>query len=359
MTCLSNYGIYASPSGQLPLIIMGGRWITDPDSQYSHLKQICDIGFTHVSSYYTESQIDTNITLDLMVERASEFAASVKKTCPSLSLVIGLPRKWIYKDQSRLIQKYISRIGQMDIEVDFWYSDEMILQMVRKGVRIDQASDKLSRTASLLSKHSGVPYIVIEAGNYNNQTLWILRKLSEIDQIPIKSFNEYPVSKYGRLTRSGLKSIIKSLNIIKKESNIVFPVCGIHEIDGKTVSRNELATILLSLLMNGANGFFFYEDRRTTPQILQYLTELNPLISKIHRMGILNFVFKESELLLCWQNQLNSKRINIWINTGNQKVSIPLQTPERQFILWPQKMAVLKREFELNPLSTLIVETNL
>jgi len=342
-----------------PLIIMGGRWIDDKASQYSQLDQICHSGFTHVSSYFTESKIDTAVTLEQMVERTTEFADNVKKICPALSITVGLPRNWIFNGQEQMIQSFIRHIEQLRLGMGYWYSDEMILQMMRKGLTLERAANRIVRIANIVSNHSIYPYIVIEAGNYDHITRQTLKKLRKLDAITIKSFDEYPISKTGKLNARGLDSLINSLELLKSYGNIVFPVCGIHVAKSTPPSNNDITTMLFAMLMNGADGFFFYEERRATPDTIEHLGCVNPLLLKIHSLGVKNFKFKSSGSAWYWEGSFNLRKLTIVINNGSHDLNVLIRQSQNRLVIWPDNMQVHSKGVKLKPLTTLIFETYL
>jgi hypothetical protein len=346
---------YASqkPGPHIPLIIMGGRWSETYREKYSDLSRVCNAGFTHVFSFSTESSISARFapqSMMNMVNLVVELAALVQRDCPDMGLVVGIPRAWIYEERSATIKQYILAIEERGIPVDYWFSDEMILQMVRSGLSLEKAVDRARKAVETVKEVSDVPYIWNEAGRYNDLTKSIIGELARLDSVAVKAFDEYIISKKGRLTQSGLSSVRNTLKILKGQKNIVFPVCEINRIRGIEPGEEDLATELVTLLMDGADGFLFYEERLSTPAILQRLGKINKLLAYLQDAGVRNFQKKTDSRYTVWIARLADRVVYILFNSGTSVLETSTIIPERAVIQWPLNA---EKEYAKSPLKAM------
>lgn len=84
-----------------------------------------------------------------------------------------------------------------------------------------------------------------------------------------------------------LINILNSTLIKLKQKNKVFPVCDISA--SNTPTQDELNSIVISLLMNKADGFVFWDERWTSDGILLNLKHTIDLANKINRIGVYKF----------------------------------------------------------------------
>lgn len=328
--------------GTFPLIIMGGRWSGTPQEQMSDLSRVCGAGFTHVSSYYTESLIDSYNTLDAMVDKAVEFSSVLREHCPSLGIVVGVPRRWIYEKRTDHISKYAAALKDKGVDVSFWYSDEMIYQMVEKGLTVSEAVQRMNNAVTAVAEVSGARYIRSEPGAYTTLTRSILTELAKPDcWASIKSFDEYVISKKGSLTASGLTNILSTLKSLKDRGNTVFPICEINEVNGILPTEEELATILVNLMMNGADGLLFYEERRTTPEILESLAKINGLLRYLDNIGIDNFVKRTENGVTVWEASLPGRVVKVVFNSVVDNYNVDSVVKQEAKVVWPPSKNIL------------------
>lgn len=130
---------------------------------------------------------------------SKNFASTVKENCPHLKLVMGIPSDWIFHKRFDLINSYIESIHANKIKVDYWLSDEVINEMMKRGMDLNDAVETASQVIKIVEKKSKSKYIWIEPGNYGNRYENILNEISNIPY-GIKSYDQYIISKYGRLS---------------------------------------------------------------------------------------------------------------------------------------------------------------
>jgi hypothetical protein len=347
----------AAEKVQMPLIIMGGRWSGIYRPEYSDLSRVCHAGFTHVFSFSIESSINAKFAPQSMlntVNLVEELASLVQRDCPELVLVVGIPRAWIYRERYATIKKYILAIADRGIAVDYWYSDEMILQMVRLGFSLEKAVDRARKTVEAVKEVSDVPYIWNEAGRYNSLTKSIVRELAQLDIIAVKAFDEYTISKKGRLTQKGLSSIRGTLEILKGKNNIVFPILEINRTRGVEPGQEELATLLVTMMMDGARGFIFYEERLSTIKILQRLAKVNALVSYLENTEIHNFQKKIYSRHTIWKTRSADRIISVIFNSGTSELNTSSIVPKGAVIRWPLNTNDYVQKSLLKPLEILV-----
>ena len=339
-----------SAANPFPLIIMGGRWTESKKSGYSDISRVCNAGFTHVSSYFTESLIGSNIELEKMINKVEEFSRTVLDNCPKMGLVVGVPRRWIYENRRDLISKYISEISMRNIAVDYWYSDEMIFQMVKKGLNLDEAVSRAISAIQAVRSVSNTPYIWNEPGNYSNLTRKILTNLSQFKEV-VKAFDEYVISKKGKLNITGLYGILSTMRLLKSDGiERVFPVIEINLYKDRVPTKDELATILFSLAADGADGIIFYEERRTTLEVLDTLKDLNPVLTSI--AGTNDFKKVYSDPITIWKSKAVDGTIEVILNTQKVNIDPGAFIKEKIIPLWPEADSDVWRS--LDPLGVLI-----
>lgn len=344
------FGVSLNKSKPFPLIIMGGHWSAGPKPGYSDLSRVCNAGFTHVFSYFTAANID--IDLAGAINLAVEFASTVKKNCPGMGLAIGIPRRWIYEGRLDLIEGYVSELKANNVAVDYWFSDELIHQMVDDGVMLKDAERKAREAIDTVKKASSAPYIWVEPGNYNPSLSLILDVLNGLPA-GIKSYDEYVISRTGRLSNSksqeGFNSALNTLHRLKSEGNVVYPVCEINHLKNMAPLEEELAAISIPLVMNGADGLVFYEERWTTIEILQSLKKISGLITFLNDVGIKNFV-RTNEVITSWVAKSGKRTIKVVLNTTGKNIKIFGLLPERSKIVWPLR----SMDHELKPMDLLV-----
>lgn len=255
--------------GQAPIIILGGEWAGNSDNGASSIPRICNTGFTHIHSYATEGDIKKYNTPENAIAIVKKFTDTVKLYCPKLKPIIGIPRNWITHKLYHEIIEYISGISELNIDYEYFYSDEPMYQMMKSGDTIEEATQKISRVADTIQSHSGKKYIVIEPGNYGPEFNLILNSLSSIKKIQ-PGFNEYIISKNGPLRKN--KILIQRLNeTVKKFSPppVVAIEIGQPRINLKPTPDEILYQILN--LMTNSSGFIFYEERWASDATLLYL----------------------------------------------------------------------------------------
>jgi hypothetical protein len=309
----------ATPS--FPLIIMGGVWSPESKPTYSNLSRVCNIGFTHAFSYITEPNIGESRSVTIQVKVSKQFADVIQNNCPQLGLVMGIPRDWIYHNRFDLISEYIESLQKNNIKVDYWLSDEVINAMINHGMKLESATQRASQIISFVENKSHVRYIWIEPGNYAPQYESILNNLSNIKS-GIKSYDQYIISNDGNLANSVDKFNLLNTTLINlKQKNIVFPVCKIGVSANKVnyPTEEEFNSILVSLLMNRADGFVFWEERWTNNQTLALLQSSLKLITQIQNIGITRFSLIKSKPAI-WKAYKNGVAYQIIINNTNESV---------------------------------------
>lgn len=333
---------------------MGGHWSASPKpGGYSDLSRVCDAGFTHVFSYHTEAMLNSEISLAGAINNAVEFASTVKKNCPGLGLAMGIPRRWIYEGRLDLIEDYDTGLKANNVAVDYWFSDEIIHEMVNvKGLMLKDAERRAREAIETVKKVSSVPYIWIEPGNYNPRLSLILDVLSDLPA-GIKSYDEYVISRTGRLSNSksqeGFSSVLNTLKRLKSKGNVVYPVCEINNLKNMAPFEEELAAISISLVMDGADGLVFYEERWTTNEILQSLKRISGVITFINDIGAKNFV-RTNEVITSWEAKSGKRTIKVVLNTTGKNIKMAEFLPERSIIVWPSPSLVQ----ELKPMDLLV-----
>ena len=314
----------ASKIAHVPLIIMGGHWTPDSEPRDSDLSRVCNVGFTHIYSYDTEAVLTSKVTLKSAVDTATNFFSTVKSYCPHLGIVMGVPRSWIYDDRIDLVERYIKALEKRHVVVDYWYSDEMINQMVSHGMTLKDAERRARETIGIVNKMSAAPYIWAEPGNYNSRLHNILNILTYLPA-GIKSYDEYIISKTGRLaqSRAGFNSMLSTLTQLKSKGSLVFPIDEINFDKKKDMapSEGELAAISVAQLMQGANGFMFYEERYTTPDILLGLTKIIKLLKLIDNIGVKKFI-RTKDAFAAWKTTNSKQNYVVVLNTMNRKLSL-------------------------------------
>lgn len=303
-----------------PLIIMGGTWSPESRPKYSNLSRVCNIGFTHAFSYITEPNIGESRSLDSQVRVSIDFANTINNNCPQLAIVMGIPSDWIYLNRGDLITQFIESLNYHHIKVAYWLSDEVIYNMVNHGMSLESATIRAASIINLVEKKSGVQYIWIEPGNYGPNFAKILNKLSTIP-FGIKSYDQYFIDKYGRLSNAIPQFNILNSTLITFQQSKVFPVCAINY-NNKTnngPNQEELNSILMSLYLNGADGFIFWEERWTTDQILGYLRNTFSLLKSIDQIGKKKFI-KKSDYPMQWLAHSSKKDYLVTINNTNKEL---------------------------------------
>jgi len=319
---------------------------------YSDLSRVCDAGFTHVFSYYTAPGLNVDPGLDKAIDNAVEFAATVKKNCPGLGLVLGIPRRWIVKGRLDLIKAYVAGLKAHKVDVDYWLSDEMIHQMTRDGFSLKDAERRATEAVGAVNQASSAPYIWIEPGNYNKRTDAILDVLSRLPA-GIKSYDEYVISRTGRLSdsREGFYGVLNTLKRLKSKGNTVFPVCEIGYNKKKKIAptESEVAAISVSLLMEGADGLVFWEERWTTPEILQGMKRIDGLITFLRDVGLGNFV-KTEGAYPAWEARSGKRVVRMALNTTDSNIGLAALMPKRSTVVWPPG----GKKGELRPMELLV-----
>ena len=335
-----------SAKRSFPLIIMGGHWSAAQRPEYSNLSRICDTGFTHIFSYYTAPMLTTDISVIGAVKIAEEFATLVKDRCPSLGLVLGVPRRWIYEGRVNDIESYAETISDKRISVDYWMSDEMIHEMTQKGMSLEDATHRAQSELKALKKYSAAPYVWIEPGNYNKRLSKILDVLNDLPA-DIKAYDEYVVSRSGRLSRSQINfmGLVNTLKRLKSGGNAVFPVCEINFRGKKELSptEEELATIAIALLLEGADGLIFYEERWTTHEILQSMKKIFKIVNYLNEVGIDQFVRTDNEITT-WEVHQEAGTVKVLLNKTTSRLNVDKYVPRNATIIWPPKNS--KRELQ-------------
>lgn len=339
-------------AGPFPLIIMGGRWSATYRPDYSDLSRVCGAGFTHVFSYYTEPGLGVDPGLDKAIDNAVEFAATVKKNCPGLGLVMGIPRRWIFDGRLDMIKAYVAGLNSRKVEVDYWLSDEMIHQMTREGLTLKDAERRATEAVNVVKQALSAPYIWVEPGNYNKQTDAILDVLSGLPA-GIKSYDEYVISRTGRLSDSmaGFNGVLGTLKRLKSKGNSVFPVCEIGYSKKKKIAptESEIAAISVSLMMEGADGLVFWEERWTTPEILQGIKRIEALMTFLRDVGLDNFV-KTGGAYTAWEARSGKRVVRMALNTTPSNIGLAALMPKRSVVVWPPG----GRTDELRPMELLV-----
>lgn len=321
---------FAIANNSFPLIIMGGVWSPESKPTYSNLSRVCDIGFTHIFSYITEPNVSESRSVATQVNVSKQFSDVVKKNCPQLGLVMGIPSEWIYNERFDLINDYIESLHSNNVKVDYWLSDEVINSMMNSGVQLTDAVERASYVMEFVESISNTKYIWIEPGNYGNKYSNILSYLGNIP-FGIKSYDQYIVSSYGSISMALdkfnlLNSTLVNLNV---KSN-VFPVCDISK--GKdsahSYTQNDLDVILVSLLMNHASGFVFWEERWTDEHTLKLIRNSLGLINKIQEEGVANFtsfynypmIWKFNQKFIVINNTESIVNVDKYISKHNAKL---------------------------------------
>lgn len=333
----SCFGVSLNKNRPFPLIIMGGHWFASAKPGYSDLSRVCDEGFTHVFSYFTAVNIE--IDLATAINLAVEFALTVKENCPGMGLAIGIPRRWIYEGRLDLIEGYVSGLKQNNIAVDYWFSDEIVHQMVDEGLMLKDAERKAREAIITVKKVSNAPYIWIEPGNYNPSLSLILDVLSGLPA-GVKSYDEYVISRTGRLSNSksqkGLNSALHTLERLKSKGNVVYPVCEINNLKNMAPLEEELAAISIAFIMNGADGLVFYEERWTTTETLKSIKKISDLITFLNSIGINNFV-RTKDTITSWEARSGKMTIKVVLNTTGENINTAKLLPKRSLIVWPSR----------------------
>lgn len=327
-----------------PLIIMGGVWYPESRPTYSNLSRICNVGFTHVFSYITEPNIDESRSVATQVNVSKQFANVVQKNCPQLGLVMGIPSDWIYHNRFDLINEYIESLQKNNIKVDYWLSDEVINSMINHGMKLESATQRASQVLSFVERKSSAKYIWIEPGNYGEKYESILNNLSNIKS-GIKSYDQYIISKYGDLASSIDKFNILNTTLINlKQKNNVFPVCelGAGTNKARYPTENEFNSILISLLMNRADGFIFWEERWTNNQTLSLLEKSLSFIAQIQKIGVNKFTMITSNPDV-WEANRDGIIYQIIINNTNESIKFYGLDNESSFVLLPTQVHYRQR----------------
>jgi hypothetical protein len=240
-----------------------------------------------VFSYITEPNIGESRSVATQLTVSKQFASVVKSNCQKLGLIMGIPSDWIYQNRFDLISAYIESLQENDIHVDYWLSDEVINGMINHGMTLESATQRASNVISFIENKSHVKYIWIEPGNYGPKYAGILDNLGNIKG-GIKAYDQYLISRYGSLKNSGKAFNVLNNTLIKlKNKNQVFPVCEIAVNKNNHIEPTEqdLRTILISLYLNGANGFIFWEERWTTNNVLAALRQVILQLKTLEDVG--------------------------------------------------------------------------
>ena len=191
-------------------------------------------------------------------------------------------------------------------------------------MRLESATQRASQVMSFVESKSHAKYIWIEPGNYGSHYESILNNLSNLKS-GVKSYDQYIISKYGNLANAVDKFNLLNTTLVNlKQKNSVFPVCEIGG-SGNQVhypTEGEFNSILVSLLMNKADGFVFWEERWTNNKTLASLQRSLNLIAKIQKIGVTRFNLITNEPVV-WSAHRNGLTYKVIIN--NTKKSINLQ----------------------------------
>lgn len=355
IVCSPRLGLAEPPekNERFPLIIMGGYWTAHYKPENSDLSRVCDIGFTHVFSYYNELDIKSNINTERAVGNAEEFSLTVKNSCPSLRIAMGIPRRWIYEGWIDFIKSYVMELKERSITVDYWLADEIIHEMTSTGITLEEAKGKAQATINTVKEASEAAYIWIEPGNYNPHFGTILDVLNDLPA-DIKAYDEYVVSRTGRQlaeSQSEFNSVLETLRRLKRKGNKVFPVCEINYLRKKDIkpTEEEIAAISIALLMEGADGLIFYEERWTTPEILLSLKKIISLIEYLNGVGVAGFVRTE-DTFFSWESKNNEVITRVIINTLGTDIGLAGLLPANPVVVWPNT----EKRDQLKPMELLV-----